>query len=251
MTVDNQTENAGDVSPHVFRTRDLPAGQRNRAWNEIAQPFFDHVVPLADREMDGEIITQLLGSWLACTIRFNPHSYARARAHAPDDGLDYYFIQLYRAGALQGECDGRGVCVRPGDILFLDVRESLMLRASAGEIITLIVPQADLGRPPGQLHGHVLERELPLTRVLAQCFEALEALLPELTAAEARELQARTRLGLMAALEQTVGRLPDEQSEPSTTGQVTGSTVMGEWSDDPSMRKVQETLQAWARAGSG
>ena len=235
------------ISRGVFRTADLPPGERNRAWNEIAQPFFDHVVPLADREMDGEIVTQLLGSWLVCTIRFNPHSYARAKARSDEDGLEYYFIQLYRAGTLQGECDGRGVCVRSGDILFLDVRKSLTLRASAGEIITLIVPQTDLGRPPGQLHGHVLYREAPLTQVLARCFESLESRLPGLPLFEARELQSRTRLSLMAALEGAVGRLPTGRSA-STESE---STVVEKRCDDTAMREVQETLKYWTRPDGG
>ena len=246
MTADRQTKAAAQASRRVFRTADLPPGERNRAWNDIARPFFDHVVPVGDHEMDGEIITQLLGSWLACTIRFNPHSYARRKAHSSDQGLDYYFIQLYRAGALHGECGGRGVFVRPGDILFLDVRESLMLRASAGEIITLIVPQADLGRPTGQLHGHVLERESPLTRVLASCLESLELSLPELTLTEARELQIRTRLGLMAALDQTVGRLSTEQSVSAASRRPGTLDEMATWSADTAMWEVHETLKYWA-----
>ena len=251
MPIENHSDDSGRVPQGVFRTADLPPGQRNRAWNEIARPFFDYVVPLADAEMDGEIITQLVGSWLASTIRFNPHSYARGKARSDDAGLDYYFIQLYRSGTLQGDCDGRAVCVRHGDILFLDVRESLMLRATAGEIITLIVPQADLGRPTGQLHGHVLEREAPLTQVLARCFESLESRLPQFTPAQARELQARTRLALMAALDRSVERLSTEHDDALASDPCAESTCLGEWSDDTSMRDVQETLQEWARAGRG
>ena len=245
MSADRQPDAMESIPRGVFRTADLPPGQRNRAWNEIAQPFFDHVVPLADREMEGEIATQLLGGWLGSVVRFNSHSYARGRAHSPDAGRDYCFIQLYRSGTLQGDCDGRAVQVRPGDILFIDVGEPLTLRATAGEIAILILPRAELGWPATRLHGHVLERESPATRELARCLEPLAPGLPALTRAEARDFKTCVRPALVAALEHTLGQPGEGPSARGVTMRSAESLDVGECSNDTAMREIHDTLRAW------
>ena len=51
-----------------------------------------------------------------------------------------YGLELCRLGTLHGECAGRDVYVRLGDLLILDVRQALKLRALADVIVTLIVP---------------------------------------------------------------------------------------------------------------
>jgi len=68
----------------AFRTADLPPEERNAAWNAIAGPLCDHVVPLVDKTMDGKIHSDLLVSWSNCTVRFNAHSYARRKAREPE-----------------------------------------------------------------------------------------------------------------------------------------------------------------------
>jgi len=245
MSADRQPDAMESIPRGVFRTADLPPGQRNRAWNDIAQPFFDHVVPLVDREMEGEIATQLLGDWLGSTVRFNSHSYARGRARSSGAALGYCFVQLYRSGTLQGDCDGRAVQVRPGDILFIDVGEPLTLRATAGDVAILILPRAELGRPGDRLHGHVLERESPTTRELACCLESLASNLPALGRAEARDLTARARPALSAALEHTLGPPGDGPSARGVTMRSAESLDVGECSNDTAMREIQDTLRAW------
>ncbi|MFO7809599.1 hypothetical protein [Guyparkeria sp.] len=244
MSADKKAKHAQLPRRGIFRTVDLPPEQRNAAWNEIAGPFFDHVVPLADKTMDGEIRSDLLGNWATCNIRFNQHSYARRRARRAEDEFDYYFIQLYRRGTLHGECAGRAVFVRPGDILILDVREALALRASAGEIITLIVPHADIERLPADLHGQVLLRERDATRQLAARFESLEALLPGMTADQVDTLWESTRASLIAAIDDALAQLGVEvqahrplEHEPRAARE-SGEAII-------SLDDVQKTLLDW------
>ncbi|QGT78950.1 hypothetical protein GM160_08610 [Guyparkeria halophila] len=45
MAADDKPNTVDHAQRRVFRTADLPPEQRNAAWNEIAAPFFDHVVP--------------------------------------------------------------------------------------------------------------------------------------------------------------------------------------------------------------
>lgn len=248
MSAEDNPKPAHPPRRGIFRTADLPPEQRNAAWNAIAGPFFDHVVPLADKAMDGEIRSDLLGNWATCNIRFNQHSYARRKARSSDDEFDYYFIQLYRRGTLHGECAGRAVSVRPGDILILDLREALTLRASAGEIITLIVPHADVDRLPADLHGQVLLRERDSTRQLAARFESLEAQLPGMTADQIDALRKSTRTALIAAidgmLDQPVGEEESRRAHAheSTTPRESGEAVA-------SLDDVQTTLLDWANRG--
>lgn len=248
MSADDKPKPASPPRRGVFRTADLPPEQRNAAWNAIAGPFFDHVVPLADKAMEGEIRSDLLGNWATCNIRFNQHSYARRKARRSEDGFDYYFIQLYRRGTLHGECAGRAVFVRPGDILILDVREALTLRASAGEIITLIVPHADVDRLPADLHGQVLLRERDSTRQLAARFESLEAQLPGMAADQIDALRESTRTALIAAIDDALAQLGVEgqshrprEHEPRTARE-SGEAVV-------SLDDVQTTLLDWSNRG--
>jgi len=242
----DQPKPANPTQRGVFRTADLPPEERNAAWNAIAGPFFDHVVPLEDKAMDGEIRADLLGDWATCRIRFNPHSYARRRARSADDGLDYYFIQLYCRGALHGECAGRSVSLRPGDILILDVREALTLRASAGEIITLIIPHADIDRLPADLHGQVLLRERDSTRQLAARFESLEARLSETGADAAQALQSSIRSVLIAAIDDALNEVdPPPRRRSSRAVPEPACKEVG--AAPTSLQAIQTTLLGWSK----
>lgn len=242
MTAEDNADKPSDRPQRgVFRTADLPSEQRNEAWNAIAGSFFDHVVPLVDKAMDGEIHSDLLGSWSTCTIRFNPHSYARRKARSPEEGLNHYFIQLYRRGTLHGECAGHGVYVRPGDILILDVREALTLRASAGEIVTLIIPHAAIERLPDGLHGLVLRHEDVSTRQLAFRFESLQAQVADMSPEQIEASQSAIREALITAIDHTLKQadLPAQQGAPGKTSEEIAD-------DTASLRAVQDILLDWS-----
>ncbi|MFN2382147.1 MAG: hypothetical protein ABR561_06310 [Guyparkeria sp.] len=244
MSAEDRPKAAEPPQRGVFRTADLPPEERNAAWNAIAGPFFDHVVPLVDKAMDGEIHSDLLGNWSTCLIRFNPHSYARRKARDPEDGLDYYFIQLYRRGTLHGECAGRGVYVRPGDILILDVREALKLRASAGEIITLILPHAAIERLPADVHGLVLRHEEVATRQVALRFESLQSQLEDMDAEQVEVSQSAILQALNAAIDETLSQAD------VTAGQEAPRKPLDEVADaSVSLQQMQSTLLDWSRRG--
>lgn len=255
MAADDKPNMVDHARRRVFRTADLPPEQRNAAWNEIAAPFFDHVVPLVDKTMDGEIECDLLGDWATCRICFNPHSYARREPHHAEAAFDHYFIQLYVRGSLHGECAGRGVYVRPGDILILDVCESSVLRTSSGEIITLIIPHATIDRLPADLHGQVLRHELPSTRRLAAQFESLQARLAGVADDGIEPLQSAILDALRAAIDESIG----QRVEPGSSGvlgeqptetrpEPAGGRAPGR-SDPAPLRAVHDILLDWARRG--
>ncbi|WP_197039095.1 hypothetical protein [Guyparkeria halophila] len=212
-------------------------------------------LPLVDKTMDGEIECDLLDNWATCRIRFNPHSYARRKARDAEAAFDHYFIQLYVRGSLHGECAGRGVYVRPGDILILDVRESSVLRTSSGEIITLIIPHAAIDRLPADLHGQVLRHELPSTRRLAAQFESLQTRLAELAGDGIEALQSTILDALRAAIDDTIGQSVEPRAsgdlgeQPSGTRPEPAQRGATGRSDPAPLRAVHDTLLDWARRG--
>nr|WP_083700712.1 helix-turn-helix domain-containing protein [Halomonas sp. 1513] len=181
--------------PHVhFRTGDLAPEHRSRAWRDIAAPFF-HVDPDRGDALEGEIDSYLFGDWMLGTIRCNSHRFFRQASLAPSEGLNYYFIQVYRHGQLTGQCGDTPLCARPGDISFLDTRQLIDLEATPMESLTLILPRYDLGLDVNEtnLHGTLLPREQPLTKLITAHLEALCEQLPQLTQRDVRRLQPCTR----------------------------------------------------------
>ncbi|SES23807.1 AraC-type DNA-binding protein [Vreelandella subterranea] len=199
----NKTGYMEQPLPHVqFTTHGLKKEYKSKAWRDISAPFF-HVDPYRSETLEGEIDSYLFGDWMFGTIRCNRHRFFREASTAPSEGLNYYFIQLYESGYLEGYCGDTLIQARPGDISFLDTRQQIDLKASPMESLTLIMPRYDLGFDVNEtnLHGTLLRRELPLTQLISAHLKQLCAILPELRQCDVPRLQPSTRTLLASGID--------------------------------------------------
>ena len=191
--------------PHVsFTTQNLEKKYKSKAWRDISAPFFQ-VDPICNDTLEGEIDSYLFGDWMLGTIRCNRHRVFREASLTPSEGLNYYFIQVYESGHLEGHCGDTPLKAEPGDISFLDSRQQIDLHASQMESLTLILPRYDLGFDVNDtnLHGTLLRREEPLTQLIAAHLRRLCAILPELTQADVPRLKPATRTLLASGIDPT------------------------------------------------
>lgn len=201
--------------PHIrFDTATIGAQEGTRAWQEISRPLFN-VAPLPNHgELSGLIDSYLLGDWMVGTIQCSAHRYWRDTLRQGEEGLNHYFIQLYRKGKLEGWCNGRQVRALPGDLVFIDLHQQLDLHATDMECISLVIPRREIHRRGrnNELHGQVMGQNDLFNQLLASHMGNLLALLPNMTEQQGERVQSTIRAMLTAC---------ESPAEPSSPQQQT------------------------------
>ncbi|MGN6447460.1 MAG: cupin domain-containing protein, partial [Brucella intermedia] len=153
---------------------------RNDFWREATRPVFD-TMPLSPdgkEPLEGTISSRPLGSIAIGSVSFNGQRYIRDHRTIVNSDLDYYLIQLFTSGKMNGDFNGLGVRAGVGDICFLDLSKAFKSEVDAGSRISLAVSRRDLEKAvgPRSLHGVVLRGDQPMTRLIATYLRGIRSL---------------------------------------------------------------------------
>lgn len=181
----------------------LPAIERFAVWKESISVIFD--VTLASRQRESPFTSQItvchLGSMLLSKVASHGQFFQRPPKLIAQDGLDHFMVQIYRKGRNAGFCGHTRLDAKPGDVLILDLNQSLQTRTEDFDNLTLVIPRPLLCRyvkSPERFHGRVLPRESPLGRLLNEHLHALWSATPNATPVEANAM-AEGFAGLVGA----------------------------------------------------
>lgn len=184
-------------APNIaFSTAYLAPELRNDVWREIIGPFFD-TLPVENGQgchLEGAVTSHSVGTLLIGETAFNAQRYSRSRSLVLASGLDQYMIQLFLSGALDGDCGGVPVAVRPGDIFALDLSRVANTQTSPGTTVTIFLPRerVDKAAAGRSIHGAVLKADWPITRLLASFVVRLSELAPQMKDDEALTVETGT-----------------------------------------------------------
>lgn len=160
---------------------------RNEFWRAAIKPMYEIEAKNRKYQFSGTIVARALGTIQIGTTSFNTQNYTRTRKLIVQGGIDHYVLQLITGGVLRGDFNGVDVVAKPGDIIIIDLAQTVESQASAGSRITVIIPRNELERIVRRrnLHGLVLSANASLTRLLFDYLHSLQSLSSELGKAEA------------------------------------------------------------------
>lgn len=166
---------------------------RNDFWRAVLKPMYEIPVDRDNRDylFEGTIAARMLGSIQIGTTTFNTQHYARTPKIIAQGGLNHYLLQVITGGDLKGNFNGVDVVASQGDIVVIDLTQTLSSRADGGSRITVIIPREELEKIVGwrNLHGLVMRASNPITRLLFDYLRGLQAVSGELNVAEAHSAQ--------------------------------------------------------------
>lgn len=164
---------------------------RNEFWRAAIKPMYEIVTENKKYQFSGTIAASALGTFQIGTTSFNTQNYSRTRKLIAQGGLDHYVLQLITGGNLRGDFNGIDVVAKPGDIIIIDLTQTVESQASAGSRITVTIPRNDLEGMVGwrNLHGLILSANAPVTRLLFDYLHSLQSLIGKLGKAEAKSAQ--------------------------------------------------------------
>ncbi len=166
---------------------------RTEVWREITLPFFETMQRVGDTQatLEGSLRARTVGSLLIGPTTFNRQDYNRDRRIIRQGGLDQYLVQLFVAGALEGDCEGQAMSVGSGDICVFDLARTFTSSACAGSTISITLPreQIDKAASGRSLHGVVLKASDPVTRLLSEFIVSLFGTARELESADAQAIE--------------------------------------------------------------
>lgn len=156
-------------------TEMVEPSQRTEAWREITRPFFETYPKTKTSSLEGSLTSRAVGTVLIGPTTFNHQQYIRDRRLLLQSGLDHYFVQLFVAGSLLGDCEGAEISVEPGDICVFDLGRTFMSRVTSGSTISAILPRERVDRATNgkSLHGTVLKAGASVTLLLADFLTSL------------------------------------------------------------------------------
>lgn len=175
---------------------------RTEAWREITRPFFQttHHPGFSAPWLEGSLVSHAVGTLLIGPTTFNHQRYLRDRCLLLQSGLDHYFVQLFVAGSLEGDCEGLEIRADPGDICVFDLGRTFESNVQPGSTISAILPREQLNRATQgrRLHGMVLKAGMPVTRLLADFIISLSQVSSELPQQDALAIEDAA-ISLLAA----------------------------------------------------
>ncbi len=163
-------------------------GSRNESWRAALKPTYEINGDSGDYQFSGSIVARSLGSIQIGAISFNSQRYTRARKLITRSGLNHYVLQLITGGELRGDFNGVDVEAKQGDIVIIDLSQTVESHASGGSRITVVIPREELERIVGwrNLHGLVMPAEASMTRLLFSYLHNLQSVSETLDRMEAQ-----------------------------------------------------------------
>ncbi|KAB2729282.1 helix-turn-helix domain-containing protein [Brucella intermedia] len=177
------------TSSACFSTDMVESRFRNDLLRAAMEPLYEIVMDPDEHkyELSGSANLRTFGLITMGTTTFNTQNYARTPRVIAQGGLDLYVVQLLTGGDLVGDFNGKDVIARRGDILIIDLARTLVSRAFQGSRTTVFIRRTDLEAITGgrDLHGFVLPRISPLTRLAFSYIQELNSVASELDPDEA------------------------------------------------------------------
>lgn len=181
------------MSKIYLSTADIAPEARNDFWRTVIRPIYEIASPngSASDTLQGEILSYSAGPLTIGSTTFSEQSYQRDKHQIDREKSDFYLIQYITSGDLRGDFDGRPVDAATGDIVIIDLTQSVHSHASAGQRITTILARDVLNRAANwrSLHGIVLANDAPATRLIAHFLQGVLNIAPELSAEEGASTQ--------------------------------------------------------------
>ncbi len=181
------------MSKIYLSTADLSPEARNDFWRTVIRPIYEIASPngSASDTLQGEILSYSAGPLTIGSTTFSEQSYQRDKHQIDREKSDFYLIQYITSGDLRGDFDGRPVAAATGDIVIIDLTQSVRSHASAGQRITTILARDVLNRAANwrSLHGIVLANDAPATRLISHFLQGVLNIAPELSAEEGASTQ--------------------------------------------------------------
>ncbi len=174
----------------LFLSTDLvEPGLRDDLWRSLSQPFFE-TTQREDADaptLEGSVRSRPLGSLLIGPTSFNQQALRRDRRLILQSGLDLYLVQVLIAGAIDGDCDGHAISIRPGDVYAFDLARPLASHLSTGSTLSILLPRERMDKAASgrSLHGCVLKAGSPLAQLLTNFIASLSE-----TAADMEQVDA-------------------------------------------------------------
>lgn len=172
----------------VLSTEMVEPGLRSDLWREISRPFFEAMACSGETGamLEGSVHSRTVGSLLVGPTSFNRQQYSRDRRTILQGGLNQYFVQLFVAGWLEADCEGKTLAVSPGDICVFDLARTFRSRVGTGSTLSLILPREQVDKVANgrSLHGLVLKAGSPITRLLTGFITSLSDVSGELGGAD-------------------------------------------------------------------
>ncbi|WP_273792603.1 helix-turn-helix domain-containing protein [Brucella anthropi] len=164
---------------------------RNEFWRAVLKPMYEITDEDNDYQFSGSIVARSIGSIQIGTTSFNSQTYSRAPKLIAQGGLNQYILQLITGGDLRGDFNGVNVEAKKGDIVIIDLTQTVESHASGGSRITVIIPRDELEKIVGwrNLHGLVMRASSPITRLLFDYLRGLQSVSGELNATETHSAQ--------------------------------------------------------------
>lgn len=181
------------MSKIYLSTSDIAPEARNNFWRTVIRPIYEIASPNGDpsEALQGEILSYSAGPLTIGSTSFSEQSYQRDKHQIDRENSDFYLIQYITSGDLRGDFEGRPVTATTGDIVIIDLTQSLHSHASAGQRITTILARDVLNRSINwrSLHGTVLAADAPSTRLITHFLQGVLNIAPELSAEEGASTQ--------------------------------------------------------------
>ncbi|KAB2770942.1 helix-turn-helix domain-containing protein [Brucella anthropi] len=180
---------------------------RNAFWRAVLKPVYEITGEDDDYQFSGSIVARSIGSIQIGATSFNSQNYSRAPKLIAQGGLNQYILQLITGGDLHGDFNGVDVKAKQGDIVIIDLTQTVESRASGGSRITVMIPRDELEKIVGwrNLHGLVMLADAPMTRLLFNYLRSLQSLNGDLDRIEAQSAQDAMFILLGATINGTEG----------------------------------------------
>lgn len=210
----------GSSSLYAVSSSRIGGRQSLRLFQESVRDVFD-AAPIDGGATDSfrlDMRASHLGSVVLTEVHASALAFERDRRMVATAGIDHILIQLYTHGGYSGVADQDEIRVRAGDICILDLTRTLRTRTADFGNITLVLARPLLASALvdiDRLHGMVLAREWPVTRLLAAHIRTVAQKAPTIGPSDA-EVVSRGTVALVARLIE--GQLGDARAGVTTGG---------------------------------
>lgn len=189
--------------PVYLSTQMVDAQDRTAFWRKLSETIYDDIVPLEkDGGLEGSIKAQSAGEMLITRTSFNAQHCIRS-ARSVANGADFCVLQAILSGESHGNYNGVEAHIQRGDVFLLDLTQAMESFKKAGSRISAVVPRSAMKHVLNRfnIHGMVLRREVPSTKLLFNYILGLERVLSGLKGSEIPAAQEALLTLLNAAVE--------------------------------------------------
>ncbi len=203
------------IATSRFDLADLPTCERFAVWKDSIAVLFDVSLetPEAESDFTSRLTTCQIGSILLANSVSKAQHFRRTRQRICRDDMDHLLVQVYRKGRNRGRCGKVSLDVRPGDLMFLDLGQTLETHTDDYDNLTLVLPRQVVESccpDPARLHGQIIRGDSVSGQLLRSHIEHVWHNLARVTEPEVAGMVT----GLSTLVSAYFGALPDLDTLP-------------------------------------